>query len=433
LGLLACGIGGAWKWSGLGDAGAEREARFAKARELGIALTLDDLRKLTTVPDDRNGAAFYVRVMPDFDNSSATGKRLRELTSLEKYGLTPSELGEADRLLKGLDASLKSVEKGSRRPALDFHRRWEEGYDMALPEPRVMNYMARALGLRVMIRCAKDDPDAALEDVATMLRMSKQLFTEPAGVSYYAGFTIEQVALSHLAVICQQNKANKPLLKRALALVVDQPYPDIRFLIRGGMAQDLQTIKLFANGEFESNEFASARVMRFNSVRNAVESLIVDRANQAIQALPDDPNDIQSVCNALVAQEEKIDSSQDLVSNLAWIVSSAWAFFDERYRAIWADRQVAKAALTLMIKGRPYPAQVADLPLDPYSGRPLSYLKEGKGFAIYSWGTNRIDDRGTSTSDMPGTSITDLVWRVPYRASRLKRPEPSTTGIPAIR
>jgi hypothetical protein len=40
------------------------------------------------------------------------------------------------------------------------------------------------------------------------------------------------------------------------------------------------------------------------------------------------------------------------------------------------------------------PAIIPEVPIDPFTGEPLMYLKEGEGFVVYSLGSNQRDDGG---------------------------------------
>ncbi len=52
------------------------------------------------------------------------------------------------------------------------------------------------------------------------------------------------------------------------------------------------------------------------------------------------------------------------------------------------------------------------VPLDPFSGEQFKYRREGKGFLLYSIGTNLKDDGGLEKIQEPGDiSDGDIVWR----------------------
>lgn len=63
------------------------------------------------------------------------------------------------------------------------------------------------------------------------------------------------------------------------------------------------------------------------------------------------------------------------------------------------------------------PGILKDVPVDPFTGRPLVYRRDGEGFIVYSLGSNQKDDGGRSTY-----MITQLVMEkdddVPWRETR---------------
>jgi len=91
----------------------------------------------------------------------------------------------------------------------------------------------------------------------------------------------------------------------------------------------------------------------------------------------------------------------------------------------WTRRDVARVGLALEFcrseKGE-CPAELdalapeflSEVPSDPFTGKPLRYIKTDKGFVVYSVGPNLSDDGG-----MPGTTrnVLDIPWSGGERAS----------------
>ena len=44
------------------------------------------------------------------------------------------------------------------------------------------------------------------------------------------------------------------------------------------------------------------------------------------------------------------------------------------------------------------PDYLSQVPIDPYSGRPLIYRRTAEGYLLYSVGSNRVDDGGQRTN-----------------------------------
>jgi hypothetical protein len=56
-------------------------------------------------------------------------------------------------------------------------------------------------------------------------------------------------------------------------------------------------------------------------------------------------------------------------------------------------------------------AEKVSLPLDPFSGKPLVYHREGEGFVLYSWSMNFKDDGGKAPKERADYEVGDLVLR----------------------
>jgi hypothetical protein len=75
-------------------------------------------------------------------------------------------------------------------------------------------------------------------------------------------------------------------------------------------------------------------------------------------------------------------------------------------------RALREAALSLMetkAKAGAFPTE-PELPLDPYSGKPLGYRREGAGCVLWSVGLDGKDDDGVALS--ADKRVLDLVVRL---------------------
>jgi hypothetical protein len=60
------------------------------------------------------------------------------------------------------------------------------------------------------------------------------------------------------------------------------------------------------------------------------------------------------------------------------------------------------------------PGLLTEVPVDPFTGNPLVYRREGKGFLVYSLGSNLKDDGGRSTWEITQLVMDkddDWTWR----------------------
>lgn len=100
-------------------------------------------------------------------------------------------------------------------------------------------------------------------------------------------------------------------------------------------------------------------------------------------------------------------------------IGSVW----HKVALVLADRAVTETGLLLLThKGRhgAYPETLDELdadlkaapPIDPLTGEPLAYHREGDGFVLYSVGKNLTDDGGSEELMKEYSATMDIVWRM---------------------
>jgi hypothetical protein len=95
---------------------------------------------------------------------------------------------------------------------------------------------------------------------------------------------------------------------------------------------------------------------------------------------------------------------------LAVIQSTTAAVAIERYRLQNGSLPDSLDALC--------PQFIKSIPLDPYTGNPLLYVREGDSFTVYSTGSNRVDDKGMITPKQDKASVLDSGIRVKRNPSQ---------------
>lgn len=106
---------------------------------------------------------------------------------------------------------------------------------------------------------------------------------------------------------------------------------------------------------------------------------------------------------------------------LARMLTPVLSRANEKRDAAQADLDLCRIVLALQDYRASHGQYPAALPpaspalhlTDPFSGKPYVYVREGKGFLVYSIGKDMVDDGGTSNYDAQGTyrENGDIVWR----------------------
>jgi hypothetical protein len=99
--------------------------------------------------------------------------------------------------------------------------------------------------------------------------------------------------------------------------------------------------------------------------------------------------------SAYVSQTQRFGSSRGgdantmalLASGLMWVRCARLVVAVEQYRLAHGQTLPSRA-------GDVVPAYLDALPIDPFSGKPLRFVPEARGYVVYSFGRNRRDDGG---------------------------------------
>ncbi len=162
----------------------------------------------------------------------------------------------------------------------------------------------------------------------------------------------------------------------------------------------------YAAGDWQDN-LLGILVFDYPDRREAVAMVEThfERAEEALRALP-------SKQQSLVAQGEQAGMPK---RNL--LFSLLFPAYDRVSQLAWRAKTHEAAAITTVAilryksqKGQ-YPARLEELveagllrelPPDPFGSGPLTYVRTPKGFLLYSWGENLIDDGGRQGTDRDG-------------------------------
>ena len=398
------------------------------------------------VPEAENAAKLYLQAAALLAEQKLQGTplaqvlavgELRPAESLLKAARSVCELKADDReelhttLLEEFGAYLRTpqvkkalalVEQASRMPHCRFRINYEAGLGSKLPHLTKLRSLGRFLTATALAEAEAGEMETAWTRVRQQWQLADHLRGEPTLISQlvrFAVFAIADKGMKELAV------AGPPTAKIARALDqlldrVEDPEPWAAAMHGERLLLDAWVFRLPAE------EFAvyMARLdIPQNAEGPALELLATDydvlqrvllRATELLEQpyyraktplaetmaelnKPDDPNPFGEFVPALDA----------LASKLALLQARA---------------RVARIGLRLKAyraKHGNYPATLAvlDLPdipdgkrIDPFTGRALIYRAEGKGFVLYSFGADAIDNGGKERQSDEKSGF-DIVWR----------------------
>jgi len=401
----------------------ELNRRVADIRARGEPLTLEDL-KPEQVPDEENAAVVYGQAAEVF---VVAGGPVRELFSVPLRERTPEQEAVARSWVAGNEQALTLIKQAAAMERCQFVKEYT-GSAQEIPYLSKHRDFTVLLEESARVHLADGDIQAAFGDCLTQLRLAKHLsegryFIEALvdiAVVAIADMTLEEV----FALPGREGLDLGPLAQAAEEL--GQNF-DFRAFVIGERAASLDLCEHPEKYRIESQEMQQdlQKTPLLKEVwRNREKLGILQGYDMFLKA----------------AQKPWYESQAERGELDAWLEKSAkYRPFPRIYAAMFiggAKRVVEVPALREARLAEPavsvelelhrrstgsFPEALADvsltylkeLPVDPFSGRPFVYHKQGDGYVLYSIGPNGRDDGGKkemSLRDLEGAD--DIVWTV---------------------
>ncbi len=415
------------------EAERELEAEMARLAEAGILLSPGDL--IPQVPEgELNAADLYqqafgaVQVTADertIVHDREADRTARLATLREVIGRNPGYFDLVERASK-LPHCVFPIDR--RNPLAPAHH------------PAQLREVTRWLAWRMEVRAADGDWDGVLQDAGTILRIGEHLKLEPRLIPQLAGHAVQAIGLSQLGEVLDGAEPSVDACRRLYdQLAGIDPVPASVRALKGDLALFAMPIfeQILAEGASQGL-LSSQRLMPGHSLADEVavrsygsvgkhllyrDQIAMLRFGEKVILAASTPwpecrEQIADGCRMLSEMPPRHSAITRLVHFSTPPSSSAVPgpghavapsevnslYFrlvlarDERASQLRL-MQMALAALAYRAEHGEYPDSLSDLeaagwdtPLDPFTGDPLRYRREGDGFVVWGLGPNLKDD-----------------------------------------
>jgi len=376
-------------------------------REAGYPVSRAEL-SVPPLPPPRNAAPLYLQAGPGL-------RRLqRELRGIDwEQGLPPARLAGLGRPLARHRTTLALLRTASHRPRCRFPvdwRRWDSY--RPLPHHELMDYASHALVASALYQAHQGSRAGAYRDLAAALRLAWHMSQEVPFASQRRAYICYQHAASGLRQAIAWLPPTPAQVAALLPLLRDPGLrPHYALALSWERAQVLTEIE-------EIKGHASLLVGLLN-----MDALCYLQAAEQIQAIAQDSSIPGSQAVRRVARVHAAVPSHALHATI-WTTTYDFMFADlEEARTRLAQARWALALALYRQRAGRYPPrlQQAALPpvrlgADPFTGRPLRYRLQGRGYLLYSCGENGRDDRGRNWRQLKhrpaalAEELDDLPW-----------------------
>ncbi len=322
FGLVAIGLTALWSVSILGRAPGQISAELKSAKADGMPIEPADLRREFSATSDDNAAPLVKAAITEFKRWQANGngnKLFEDVRRKMKSGsLLPEQLQALNAEMPGLSRMFLLLTQAAQKPKLDFHREWERGPALMLPELADGRNCTNALLLKARCDFAGGKYQQGLEELDVVARISTLMGQEPELIALLVQDGIQAQICSLLADVIQDHATDSTSLAECKTILADLgPNPDVRWSLGAEFVSGRIAATWMAKAAGPSlfgpdNGGQVTRLSRFSSVRTVYELRFVQVYHKLYKALSERPNSIVAMRKAFA------DADVDLNGKTNW-------------------------------------------------------------------------------------------------------------------
>lgn len=418
-----------------------------KARARGEPLSLAELEaRLPKVADGENAAVALLELWkseePEFwqaflddtrplperkptppdPRAPIVGLKAEKVSRTQALSAAGLAAGEAHLNLKA--AHLQKVREALRRPQCQFPLRISEGYLMLLPHLSVIKAEAQLFRLEAVVATERGEVETAITALTNAARTGQLLAEEPILISHLVRLADLSIALTGTEHLLSRRELTAAQLGRLEGMFAQMSAAD-------GLGRSYIGERASGLGMFNKSARALAQLTDSESGGNAVVNDAGERAGKGLmsalglagadkrlmlETFDEALRDADKETPETVARREKLFDEAALKARgfppkiFTGLLLPAMSKVGNRFASYEARRRAGLMALAveryrLANKGA-LPAQpgalvpryLPEVPLDPYDGQPLRFRRLGKGYVIYSVGSDLEDNEGLERS-----------------------------------
>lgn len=394
----------------------QADASVAAIKAKGFPINLAELDLSYSVTQGATNAAnFYNQAfgaMIDFDRNSTNAPHHHETNLGAPYSQGTMEFLEA--WIGTNQTTIQLLHAGAKHPSCRYLHDYNTGYNTLLPHLARVKASAQLLSWDAVLRAESDDFDGAIRSLESAVAVADSLTNEPDVIAQLVRIAGYAIVNTRLEEILNRHSFNDAQLIRLGRLFEGRESPgNLRFAFVGELCMGLD---LFANpqraqaaliggGSGETFLAGLAIVgLKSGGLWERDRKFFVDIHAGYIEALehpfPAALQEAESVDDRI---ESDLGGLRNYISRMILPALGRVIEKEARRAAMLRMTQtvIAIERYRLAHEGRP-PASIDELTpkflpsvlADPFDGQPLRFRRLGKGYIVYSLGTDKEDNEG---------------------------------------
>lgn len=409
--LIVGGLSALWSLSILGQAPARLESELKSAQASGIPLTADDLRAETQVDENDNAAPFLGLAISQLKAWRATpsGKEYsKHLGSNNKLAeLKPADLDVMEVDLKPLAPMFVLLRQAAAKSKLDFHRAWEKGPALMLPELSEEKACASAAIVEGKCELRHGNVSSALDYMDLAAKTSRLTGQEPLIIGLLVQAAISSQVSQALEEVIKAHSSELAVLERCKVVINDLgPKPSPLPAMKSEFVMGRIAIKMMATSRPEvfgaDGNSGIMRLARFGPLRTTFEWRYSQFYRQMYSDLVQSGDSYLKIQKSFIKAQDVLSQHEgkDWTYALVSLLSPVFVGLGDAIGESEARRNVLNSAINLLEEKQKSGRFPTTLPgnsgywLDPFTERALAYKPTANGFLIYSFARDGKDNGG---------------------------------------
>jgi len=382
----------------------------AELKEQGIPISAKDLAP--PCPDEDNAARLWKAV----ENLLLIGGEDRGTLALAFTNfvagkpLDPTHRDALAKMIVRNEMALQLMCKMGGKPCFLYRDPAAALTETKIPDAVKMILTTRLLGFEALLMAEGGDVLGAVEKLRAALKSSPKLAGEGLLITYLLAVADTRTLLSFLSGVC----GGRILADATLVSLIDEIDPSAW---RSRLAKSISGERIF-NLEWGSDLIqGKVRAMAGEKSTNRLLYWLIRPILKAevLWRLQKYSRWEQIAANPYFRQRELLKTESKVLDHAPWYFKLSGHWEGGAFGTIFLKNAMLEATFLVSRTGlasRLYksrmgkypenlealvPGILNEVPIDPFTGKPLVYRREGEGFIVYSLGSNEKDDGGRST------------------------------------
>jgi hypothetical protein len=400
-------------------------ADLAELRRQGFPTEPADLDPKTPIPADRNAAPLYRQAMRLLANGQPSDRLYEAVSAGMSTRATAQRRKAAAEAFPKLADVVALAERAADRPTCHFDRDWRLGAKLIFPEYAPMKALTKLLVYKAERQSQSGDWQGALVSIRRAQRISQHAGDDPTLIGLLVQIACEAIATNAFRHVIDRHDGNAAFLAEARKVHAGfGPLADFRramggeFVMVRSTIQGLSSIRdvrgLQTGAEEASATPRSPLDTLLVPLKGAFEAKYVHEYRLLVPDLPRAPENWRQAQTAMDRSEKRVSGDQSLFGVMNQIFFPVFSQATQATGRMEAERRLTEVSLRLLqarLNGPLPRALPADPKVseDPFGTGLLRYVRNGRGFTVYSVGPDGTDDGGKVRSSSSSSPAYDLV------------------------